>query len=171
MHQNALAAWKLWQHAAEGRLVLEVGPDVDMSLERSTSAAGCAAARWDTVDIKATHPGVRFVAPGEYDLGLPTETYDLVVSANVMEHVRRPWRWVPELARVLKHGGMMILIAPSTWEYHPSSWFPDCWRFWDSGMSVLLEDAGLVVVVSEHGSWASENDRTVIDVLGVGRKP
>ena len=46
------------------------------------------------------------------DLRLPSESFDLVVSADVFEHVRRPYVAFQELHRVLKAGGKHIFTVP-----------------------------------------------------------
>ena len=60
-----------------------------------------------------------------------------------MEHVKKLWVWIKEVARVSKKGGRVIMIAPTSWAYHP---FPvDCWRIYSEGMRALYEEAGLAV--------------------------
>jgi hypothetical protein len=34
-----------------------------------------------------------------------------VISGSTMEHVARPWRWVPELVRILRPGGLLAIVA------------------------------------------------------------
>jgi hypothetical protein len=63
-----------------------------------------------------------------------------------MEHVRKPWVWIKELARICKPGGHVITINPVSWPYHE---YPiDCWRAYPEGMIGLYEDAGLKVITS-----------------------
>ncbi len=45
--------------------------------------------------------------------GLPDETFDLVVSVEVLEHVEEDERFVSEIARVLKPGGKFIMTTPN----------------------------------------------------------
>lgn len=86
--------------------------------------------------------------------------FDVVVSGQCIEHVPMPWRWMREVARITKQGGLVCVIGPHSWEYHPSPL--DCWRVWPDGLRACMEDAGLLVV-SCH---MNENDS-----VGVARKP
>jgi SAM-dependent methyltransferase len=45
-------------------------------------------------------------------LTFPDETFDLVISSDVFEHVRRPWHAFAELARVLRPGGRHVFTVP-----------------------------------------------------------
>ena len=77
-----------------------------------------------------------------------------------MEHVRHPWRWLPEVARICRTGGLVYVCTPNTIEFHE---YPiDCWRAWPDGLRALFEDAGLEIV----DVYASG-----IDTTGIGRKP
>lgn len=95
------------------------------------------------MDLRAG-PNVDQVLSGEvgWSKGLE-DSFDIVISGQTIEHTRRPWLFVKELARILKPGGRMCVIAPHTWVYHPSPL--DCWRIYPDGMRALLEDAGLEV--------------------------
>ena len=67
--------------------------------------------------------------------------YDIVISGQVLEHVRRPWLWMKNIASLGKVGGTVWICAPNTWGFHE---FPiDCWRVWPDGMSAVFEDAGI----------------------------
>lgn len=72
------------------------------------------------------------------------ENFDVVISGQVLEHVRRPWKWIVEVARLCRPGGLIWVCAPNTWGFHE---FPiDCWRVWPDGLRALLEDAGCDVL-------------------------
>jgi SAM-dependent methyltransferase len=93
-------------------------------------------------DIEAG-PNVDIVLPSLYDWKdvLPDNEADVVISGQVLEHVPKPWRWFPELVRILKPGGLLYVAAPNTWEYHP---YPvDCWRVWPDGLRALFDEFGI----------------------------
>jgi SAM-dependent methyltransferase len=48
-------------------------------------------------------------------LDFPDHSFDLVLSANVMEHVPDPQRYVRECARVLKPGGLAYIETAPVW--------------------------------------------------------
>jgi SAM-dependent methyltransferase len=74
-------------------------------------------------------------------LPLPDESFDAMVNVVVLEHTRQPDRVVAELARALRPGGRLLLVAPQQWEVHqqPNDYF----RFTRYGLEWLLDQAGL----------------------------
>ncbi len=142
MHTNS----KLLFHAyardlfLKGSLVLEIGPDAFPSSYRRV--IGNASGQWDTLDI-FEHPQLTYSNSKENNFPIPDGTYDIVLAANVLEHVKRPWVWIKEVARVCKPAGHIILITPVSWPFHAAP--VDCWRIYPDGMRAILEDAGLEV--------------------------
>lgn len=65
----------------------------------------------------------------------------LVYSHQVLEHVRYPWRLLPEVTRVLRPGGLLIGSTSQLEPYHSYS----LWNFTLYGFRTLVEDAGLVL--------------------------
>ena len=97
--------------------------------------------------------------------------FDIVFATNVIEHVRMPWIWIPELVRVLSPGGKLIIICPGiTTPYHEDP--IDCWRIWPEGFNSLFTYAGLIDI---EGTWehvVSEQDGYKhIDTIAIGTKP
>ena len=129
--------------------VLEIGPDTEpSSLRRNVP---CPVAAWDTLDFASrTDVTLTHRATDPYRYPVADASYDVVLSANVIEHVPRIWAWMPELARLIRPGGVVITINPISWHYHESP--IDCWRMYPAGMRALSEDAGLEVLVAEWGS-------------------
>ena len=105
---------------------------------------------------------------GPYSIPLADDFVDLVVSGQTLEHVKNPFRMVAEMARVLKPGGHMILIAPSTGHRHDSI---DCWRFMDDGFKAIAEETGLHVVADWiDKSSPDERSQRWSDHVFIGRK-
>lgn len=150
MHRNS---WMMFdRYGAEyippGSRVLEIGPDtVPTSTYRQRT--GVDVACWDTLDF-AGRPGVTYGTTDPYRFPLPDDSYDVVLSGQVIEHVPKTWRWMPELARVVRPGGVVITVAPVSWPYHEAP--VDCWRMYPEGLKALYDDAGLDVLVAEWGS-------------------
>ena len=146
-----------------GQRVLEVGPEgLGKTAHYHVVASFGIDLQWDLTDI-ADIPGLSFRML-EYAMPVSDETYDIVLSAQVIEHVKRPWLWMRELRRVCKTGGHVITICPVSWPYHCHP--VDCWRIYPDGMAALHEDAGLATVLSLFESLDGE----VTDTIAIARK-
>jgi SAM-dependent methyltransferase len=158
MHPNSKLMFEKYARAyfnAGGR-VLEVGPGFPSTLRGLVNDPSIV---WDTVDIFA-HPDLTYTATSEYSFPIPDNTYDVVVAANVLEHVRKVWVWIRELSRVCKPGGYVITVNPVSWPYHA---IPiDCWRAYPEGMRALYDEGGLRVILSEWGALADPHVRNSV---------
>lgn len=105
------------------------------------------------VDVLVSDPDV---------IPAPDASFDCAVSANTLEHTRRPWRVVSEMARILKPGGYVFLLVPmpNAHRYHAEP--IDCWRCYTEGMRGLFQEAGL-----ETLELYEEADH---DTVGIARK-
>ena len=77
-------------------------------------------------------------------LPLASRAFDGVLNIVVLEHVERPEKALEEMARVLKPGGRLLLVAPLEWELHqvPEDYF----RFTAYGLRSLLGRVGFRIV-------------------------
>jgi SAM-dependent methyltransferase len=157
MHRNSAMIFEKYAPPffKKGCSVLEIGADDNPSTYQRI--VGEMPARWDSLDIAGPNEGSNYIhaAPtyitkSEYNFPIQSDQYDVVLSGNVIEHVRKIWRWMPELARVCKPAGIVITVVPVSWHYHEAP--IDCWRIYPEGMMALSEDSGLEVVISE---WES----------------
>lgn len=76
-------------------------------------------------------------------LPVRSESCDLLLSQEVLEHLPDPDAAVRELVRVLRPGGRLYCQTPFIIGYHPCP--DDFWRFTLSGVRHLLERHGLVI--------------------------
>ena len=101
--------------------------------------------RYDTCDL-AGNP----VAQVEIDpagcIALETNTTDLVLSTQVLEHVESPASYLAECHRILKPHGLLVLSTHGAWRFHPSPM--DYWRWTSQGIIKVLQDGGFGVIDS-----------------------
>jgi SAM-dependent methyltransferase len=117
------------------------------------------------LDIEAG-PNVDHVLPLNYNWSsIPSQSADIVISGQTFEHIPYFWISIFEIARMLKKGGVAVIIAPSSGGVHR---FPeDCWRFYEDGMSAIgrYADLDVIDVFTDHrnGDWG--------DTIAIFNKP
>jgi 2-polyprenyl-3-methyl-5-hydroxy-6-metoxy-1,4-benzoquinol methylase len=131
-HENDAYAFKPSADSSHGKILRwlqEIPPsrilDLGCSAGHLSGAARHLGHEVVGVDV-AEHQGVRrrlesFVV-ADLDEGIPEEVgadYDVVIAADVIEHVRKPERLLAEIKRVLKPGGVVFASVPNF-----SHWYP-----------------------------------------------
>jgi len=75
---------------------------------------------------------------------IPSRSMDVVVSGQALEHIEYIWITIIEMARVLKTGGLLCIIVPSSGPEHK---YPlDCWRFYPDGLKALAKYSTLETI-------------------------
>ena len=93
------------------------------------------------------------------------DSIDVIVSGQAFEHVEYFWASMFEITRVLKPGGLAVIIAPSNGVEHR---YPvDCWRFYRDGFTALAKHVGCEPV-DVFTDW---NRAVWADSVLVARKP
>lgn len=95
--------------------VLENGCGVGMYVEHLTPLADMVAGlEYDFERAQMAHRNSQHIlnAAGE-QLPFPSETFDLILSHEVLEHVQDDRHAVSEMARVLRPGGRMVVFVPN----------------------------------------------------------
>ncbi len=78
--------------------------------------------------------------------------FDACINVVTLEHVRQPGCALHEIARVLKPGAKLLLVAPQEWEIHQAP--NDYFRFTRFGLQHLLDDAGFTgIVINPVGGY------------------
>ncbi len=87
-------------------------------------------------------------------LPFENETFDTVLSVEVLEHTPEPQLLVSEMARVLKRGGTLIVSAPFSFRLHEEP--HDYFRYTPHGMREMLARAGMSAVEqwTQGGLWS-----------------
>jgi SAM-dependent methyltransferase len=73
------------------------------------------------------------------NIPLLNDSVDCVLCMVVLEHTRNPRKVLLEFARVLKPGGMLVMVVPFLWEEHQAP--HDYFRFTRYGVQLLFESS------------------------------
>ena len=121
-------------------------------------------------------PGVDFITASPYHFideqgyWLVPEFYDVVVCANVLEHVEDKEKLLQEIVRVMAHGALICITVPWTIPIHKDpvndGTNKDCWRIAPDGMIWLAGRVGLVTL-----ECALDPTSEASDMYFYGRKP
>ena len=107
---------------------------------------------------------------------IPDESFDIVFSSDVFEHIDRPWLAAQEIARILRPGGIAITHTLFSWRNHPCP--IDYWRYSAECLEFLFADLTCLEKgydlsqrrVDEPGFWAGGEDSVPVDHLGGWRE-
>lgn len=161
MHLNSELLFKKYfpKYFRPNLKVLEIGPAGIPSAY--SKIVNDPTLQWDTIDFEST----TFIASNTnkltykindpYSFPIPDNTYDIVLSGQVIEHVQEIWKWMDELKRITKPNGIIFTINPISWPYHEAP--IDCWRIFPSGISALANYCKLEVVHCSFESLELEN--------------
>jgi SAM-dependent methyltransferase len=147
MHPNSMMIMQAFEqehlaHITDSLDVLDVGSyDVNGSYRAIFNNPKY---RYHGLDM-AAGPNVDIALPNPYDWSsIPTDKYDVLISGQAFEHAEFFWVTMGQMARVLKKGGLMCLVAPLGFAEHR---YPvDCYRFHADGMVALARWTGLTLL-------------------------
>ncbi|MDB5145722.1 MAG: hypothetical protein JWQ66_4435 [Mucilaginibacter sp.] len=157
MHLNSEMLFRKYalNYFKDADRVLEIGPDIipsTLNLIVNNPTIG-----WESLNLavgeetsRAKNSQLTIIAENEYAYPIADNTYDIVISANVLEHVKKFWTWFEELKRIVKPNGLIITLAPISWPYHEAP--VDCWRIYPDGIRALYEDVNLTDVFTTFES-------------------
>ena len=138
MHQSVIdwVSGITRSHNFAGKGVLEVGSlDVNGSVRPLFAGAGC----YTGIDFRVG-PGVDALM-NAHNLGFGDESFDVVISTEMLEHDDEFWLSMVEMGRVLKRQGLLIITARGN-GFMPHDYPADFWRFMPVSFHKLLSLAG-----------------------------
>ncbi len=136
-----------------GGIVLDLGcglgrsERVFKSLERGLVWVGVDIVSSPAVDRREPSRHGRFVAFDGVRLPFADNTFHLIYSNQVLEHVRHPERLLSEVNRILKPGSSFVGGTSNLEPYHALSY----WNFTPFGFKTIVEDAGMQLVEMRPG--------------------
>jgi len=122
------------------------------------------------LDIDSAH-GVDIVGSIE-NIPAESESFDSVISTQVLEHVKNPQKAIEEFYRVLKPGGHCLITVPQSSELHEEP--NDFFRFTKFGLEELVKKSGFKIILMEKrgGFWtlrSQEPIRYLIDLFNLNK--
>ena len=91
-------------------------------------------------------------------------SYDVVISGQLFEHLEFFWLTMSEIERVLKPGGYVCIIVPSAGPKHGGN-VPNCYRFHEGGLKAMAKYVDLEILyasVDERKEAAPWNDACLV---------
>jgi len=118
------------------------------------------------VDIEVSGREPHLKMPDHYydgqNLPFPNNSFDGVISTQVLEHVPSPYGLLAEMYRVIKPGGGLIISVPFIWQEHEEPY--DFFRFTRFGIEVLLKESGFEVYSSAKDTGAVETLAVMLNI-------
>lgn len=120
---------------------------------------------YDTIDV-VDRPGLTIRADIQHCPEIPSNTYDVIVCTQVLEHVANPFDAIAEIHRILKPGGRLMLTVPAAYPYHGGP--HDYWRYTKDSLKMLFSRFSEVrihsygnrlVVVAAYWYWMIDDLR------------
>ena len=120
-------------------------------------------------------PNVDIFLSNPYDWDeISTDSFDIVISGQALEHIEFFWLTMSEMTRVLKKDGLLCLIAPNECGEHR---YPvDCYRFFTDGMVAMARFVSLETLHAHTNCTPRVNDtdwynERSTDSMLIARKP
>jgi SAM-dependent methyltransferase len=84
-----------------------------------------------------------------------SNSFNTIISTQVMEHINAPEAMLSEANRLLEDGGNIILSIPFCWELHEEPF--DFFRYSKYGLQAMLERNGfeIISIKANGGKWAA----------------
>lgn len=130
-----------YQYDSAGLLVLDIAPQVHEGAKAFFKKANV-----ETLDIDHTSEATYIADITKYNEIIPDKRFDIIVCTEVLEHTSDPFSAIKELYRLLKPSGILLLSVPFNFRIHGP--LPDCWRFTEYGLKILLASFSSVVIKS-----------------------
>jgi SAM-dependent methyltransferase len=99
-----------------------------------------------------------------YGIPIPDNSFDTIISTQVLEHLEFPEQAVKEIFRVLKRGGHCLISAPMLNELHEEPF--DFFRYTSYGLEKLANRAGFEIVsINRVGGYHCSRAQLAIKYL------
>mgnify|MGYP001594880018 CR=1 FL=1 len=101
-----------------------------------------------------------------------SESFDSIISTQVLEHVKNPRKTIEEFYRVLKPGGYCLITVPQMNEIHEEP--DDYFRFTKYGLEEIFKNSDFKIILIDQrgGFWATNaqiKTRYIIDLFRLNK--
>lgn len=76
---------------------------------------------------------------------IPDKGYDVIISGQFFEHLEYFWLTMSQIERVLKPGGLVCIIVPSSGHKHGGNML-NCYRFHEDGLKAMAKYVNLEII-------------------------
>ena len=119
------------------------------------------------LDLKEGN-NVDIVVEDPYDWKeIESNSFDVVISGQALEHIQFFWLTLEQINRVLKPGGLCCIIVPSEGPVHRNPY--DCYRFNEDGVISLAQYVKFNIL--ESGTTRAQNSHPWYDSFVIAKKP
>ncbi len=84
-----------------------------------------------------------------WNLPFEDNSFDVIISTQVLEHTEKVEKTVSEIQRVLKPGGKLFISAPFAFQEHGAPY--DFWRFTQFGLRTLFHEFSIDALIPLQG--------------------
>ncbi len=151
-----------------------------MIAAHATSVVGCDVNEEDLVharELNKAVPNLRYELNNALALTYADQSFDLIVSCEVIEHVGQPEKMVQEMYRVLRPGGVAIMTFPSREfpvTYDPINRF---WQFvrgpgsreWLIAQGAYAFGHDYLIGSADFKKWATDSGFEIVEFQGLSR--
>jgi 2-polyprenyl-3-methyl-5-hydroxy-6-metoxy-1,4-benzoquinol methylase len=154
--------------------LLDVGCALGFMLE-AASAAGWSPVGVETSEFAARyagqHTGCPVYAGTLQKAALPPESFDVVTLMDVIEHVPEPFELIAEIHRILRPGGVLLIVTPNFGSLFVRLYGLKAYGVWPdqhvvyfqpSTMTQLLQTVGFNRVVAGSKDFYADNLRRLL---------
>jgi SAM-dependent methyltransferase len=129
---------------------------IALTLDISRGASDYTALFPHPIAVDVNRPLIIQISADAYALPYANEPLQIIVCAEVLQHVRKPRCPVAEIYHAVNPGGICFLSTRPC--YHLYNWSNDCFRFTSSAFRELFHDskAGLATILTYFHCWLIE---------------
>ncbi|QFT34345.1 hypothetical protein FIV00_27875 [Labrenzia sp. THAF82] len=125
-------------YEAMGMAQLESGSMLEIGGRRNPRNESFPDFKYSAMDLQFVDDSPVHVTAGDITNcpEIPDESFDLIFSFDVFEHIDKPWLAGQEIQRLLRPGGVTVHSTLFAWRYHPCP--IDYWRYSPEGLASLF---------------------------------